>query len=688
MDPRARVRPIAWLTLAFLVTLAHYSAIFHGPRSDQIFYLSATASTDDLASLTIGNWALNQSRAGDALLFRPLLYCLLGLERWAFGYQFHWWQLTSILLHLIVLVTLFELLSRWHRDDVWLPAALTVFFGLQYASMDQVIWHHLSAYLLCDIFLLLALRALEAVLVAPTVGRTAGLIFWLCLASFTYELGLIAAVVSALTLLWSSSRPAPAGDSGESPDLPAKHRRTAVLVALIPVAWAAVNLVHLYVHLGEVFGLREKLPEHVTPVRFAWDCLRASNRWMLGAFVPNFVKLRAGTRVEVASLDWRIHQESFPATAVGLAALLTPWLYAVSVRGPPGPPRVRGLGVHLAASVALYSVLIVGGRALPRGFDAVFQFNTYYSYHFNLLLVLLLGWVMRGRQPRWLWGASVVPVLRITWIGALLAVALWSLPRIIELNWTLVARTRDEVSLIGRVAGLVSERRGHEGHSSIAVSEYCRGNTPIQGMPPGGRGDAPRLAQVLFPKSVGPCGGDLQLLPWSVDQALGTTSIAALSSRWVPIRSARASSALPRYGPELVADGNLWNATQAWHCDPSLPFPHWIDVSTVKPVRLGFLGVQAQAGSGDNMMRAPRSILLESLDAEGAPQTLGRYELFSPTVPGEWCFIPVDRPHRPATRFRLTCFSNHGDSRLITIQELALIKATHQMDASASAAAR
>src|SRR5262249_19293158 len=127
----------------------------HAARSDQLYYLFVTSSKTDLWSLTVGSYALNRDplMPGDELLFRPVLYSLLGFEKWLFGYNFHLWQLASLLLHLGNCYLMYRILREVHKEGI-VPFLLTLMFGVLYTAMEMVIWHHMSGYLLfCLLFL-------------------------------------------------------------------------------------------------------------------------------------------------------------------------------------------------------------------------------------------------------------------------------------------------------------------------------------------------------------------------------------------------------------------------------------------------------------------------------------------------------------------------------------------------------
>src|SRR5262249_3124971 len=152
-------------------------------------------------------------------LFRPVLFTLLCAEKYLFGNNFEASQALGLSLHCLVAVLLFALLRRIERiarvrradtasdadlpTPAWLvfmPHAVTVFFALNFASMELVVWAHLHGYLLFLILVLAALLLLMDYIYRPELSslRLNGALIacWALslLAAFTYELGQLFAI--------------------------------------------------------------------------------------------------------------------------------------------------------------------------------------------------------------------------------------------------------------------------------------------------------------------------------------------------------------------------------------------------------------------------------------------------------------------------------------------------------------
>lgn len=156
---------------------SYWPSLQHSPKHDQLSYLAETARFHSPAEIISGTISLNRSRifmGRDETFFRPLLNVWLGLQRVAFGYDFPRWQAAGLALHLGVGLAMYYLLNFLRPG---LPAAmLTAFFLLMLSNIPMVVWHHISAYLIFLILLLLALRHYAAFLKNPDNDRAV----WLC----------------------------------------------------------------------------------------------------------------------------------------------------------------------------------------------------------------------------------------------------------------------------------------------------------------------------------------------------------------------------------------------------------------------------------------------------------------------------------------------------------------------------
>lgn len=186
--------------ICILNLIVYWPSLKHVPRSDQIAYLSTVADQKDWQTLAIKDMGLNRGTklsSGDTWLFRPLLYALLGTERFFFGYSFYLWQLAGIVFHLLFLWALWKLL--FSINGSWLALLFTAVFSVMPVNLDLVIWQHINGYLVALILMFLSVRncllflqqqrTLKSMLVVNIFMLTVASLF--CEFSVFFTLGLI-----------------------------------------------------------------------------------------------------------------------------------------------------------------------------------------------------------------------------------------------------------------------------------------------------------------------------------------------------------------------------------------------------------------------------------------------------------------------------------------------------------------
>jgi hypothetical protein len=153
------LRWFAFSIIALAVLVSYYPTLYYPPRSDQVIYLAEIANKHHPWDLIFGCYDLNRHRiytSGDEILFRPLLFMLLGSEQGLFGHNFLFWQGLGILAHLGLVWVLLRLL--WHLSGPWLGFAGTWVFALSVVNYELVSWPHLTSYILMMIFVILAIE--------------------------------------------------------------------------------------------------------------------------------------------------------------------------------------------------------------------------------------------------------------------------------------------------------------------------------------------------------------------------------------------------------------------------------------------------------------------------------------------------------------------------------------------------
>jgi hypothetical protein len=224
-----RVFLVFAVVLFGLIGLVYHTSLKHVPRADQWILLLDTIDQHDFLDLVAHSYSYSRTRviyAGDTQLFRPLFFVLLAAERAAFGTDFRLWHGAGVLLHFAASLLLLRCMLRlyalavpdagppaearswWRR---WpplrlLPYALTLFFALNFAVAEQVIWFNINGYILFAVFVLgsflLLLEAVANSALSERRRRFCLLGAWLLtlLGAFTYEMGQFYAVLAGLFL--------------------------------------------------------------------------------------------------------------------------------------------------------------------------------------------------------------------------------------------------------------------------------------------------------------------------------------------------------------------------------------------------------------------------------------------------------------------------------------------------------
>jgi len=148
---KPRVRVAIYLTIIVGVTLAvYYPTFVHLLRAEIYTYFMDTAGDNSAASLIANYYNYDKVRVfapGDTLLFRPLLYTVLGIQKGLFGINYIYWHITAVVAHILVALCLFRLLWRIKPSIIALLA--TLLFSTSFIALTTVLYSILTSYLLC-----------------------------------------------------------------------------------------------------------------------------------------------------------------------------------------------------------------------------------------------------------------------------------------------------------------------------------------------------------------------------------------------------------------------------------------------------------------------------------------------------------------------------------------------------------
>jgi len=281
---------------------AYFPSLYHVTRADQSVFLVETAELEDFGSLFNYSYSYTRSRLlfiGDKIIFRPVWYAILSLEKAVFGYRFFYWQLTSLLLHFAVCLMLWRVL---HQLAPGIGAFLTT-LGFSVVSLfsEMVIWHHVHGYLLFLVFLLAGIMHFMRWTASGlrTTSDLVWLLIYLTLMCFLYEFGVICAVTMCAAA-WLTARP-------ENP-------KEKILLRWRCAALSGPVLMYFYLS-GLDYYIRFGLPDagaslaasstYLSPANIGIALLTMAVMSLAGIFIPAFLVLIPGQRTTLSAIYWK-----------------------------------------------------------------------------------------------------------------------------------------------------------------------------------------------------------------------------------------------------------------------------------------------------------------------------------------------------------------------------------------------
>jgi hypothetical protein len=396
-----------WLQRAILVAVivwVFWDGIWAGiPRSDQILYLHDVSQLDSLWDILsrAPSWNRTHFSGGDEILYRPILYMLLGSFYYFFRYNFVAWQIAGLSLHVLVVLGLHLLLIQGRLKQTIFPLLIALLFGTAFLGSELVLWNHIVGYVL---FCALEVYAIYFFLRYLQSDRTAFLIpcaVLALLAEFTYESGALVNLLFAATLLVRGLS-APTAGTTRSQNHNRVDRRLAPMFVLSALLLPIASLIDLQIR---GFGLSSP----TRTAEAAWQVIMSGGKdallqigfWMGGWLMP--------TSYRVYALDRAIYEMSTTGlTALRLLNLVALALLAVAVVL--GLRRAWRSGVSKREpllAVALCTVFLLGysaviaiGRTLPEGWDRVLHTGIYYSYIAYLTVCVAIALAAVAGQTR------------------------------------------------------------------------------------------------------------------------------------------------------------------------------------------------------------------------------------------------------------------------------------------------
>ncbi|GEM_PF-2900584 len=448
VQPR-RLNALFMIGVVAAIWIAYWPSLEHVPRADQWAYLIDTLHCRSLGELWSESYSYNRVRAvgpGDADLFRPILFALLVAEKHVFGNNFVPSQAISLLLHTTVALLLLALLRRIASSAppspplrkggegggsiapqavvharlelpavTWrlLPHGLTIFFALNFSSMELVVWAHVHGYLLFLVFVMAALLLLADFAYRNDLGprrlrwTLAGCWLLTLLSAFTYELGQFFAVILGIVVGIVARQRAGAAmrENGARNLFVLKKVPGTVFtkelflagcfVAILPV-YQAVNRWDRALHQGRF--AEEYLPEIIQDRALSIDTLEHAGRFaaftLAQPFFPSVTGCwYQGERIHVQEPVFGWIKYVLPNAKLLLSYGIASLFLVLCFVG--GRHWWRGAGRHVWpmvvipwALLGLYAAITVLGRMNLRPSRYILSSNSYYTYISLLFFVI------------------------------------------------------------------------------------------------------------------------------------------------------------------------------------------------------------------------------------------------------------------------------------------------------------
>jgi len=371
--------------LAAVIVWVFWDGIWSGvPRSDQVQYLHQVSQFDSLWDILSHSPSWNRTMptgGDDYILYRPILYLLLGTFYYLFRYNFVAWQIAGLSLHIAVALGLHLLLIQGRLKHTLFPLMIALLFATGFFASELVLWNHIVGYVL---FCVLDVYAVYFFLHYLQSDRRADLVICGALslvAEFTYEAGAIVNLLFAATLF------------ARSLSLTQSHRkidrRSALLFLLAALLLPTVSVIDLRAK-GLVFSPRLHGMEVSRMILLASEAAVLQIGFWLSTWL-------APTIYHCSALGRAICGVSRSGLSI-LRLLNLVALALLAVAGILGSKRLRRSSVPLrepmfalvlcAIFLFGYAMIIAIGRSVPKGLAYVLQANIYYSYIANLTVCI------------------------------------------------------------------------------------------------------------------------------------------------------------------------------------------------------------------------------------------------------------------------------------------------------------
>lgn len=461
-----RLKFFGFLMISILTLLVYFPSFYHMPRADHVFYLADMADKHDWVSLAIKSYDFSRSRsfaAGDGTLFRPGACFLMGTEKSLFGYNFMWWQITGVVLHLWVVWLLLGLLLTVQRSQwaVWLAG----FFSLLYFNHEVVIWHHINSMLVAVAGVLLSTRQVYqySAMGERQPWRMVVAFVSMLVACFTYEAMNVFALILAGYLFFEEF-------------MNGRKKWPAIMMASAAGLYLAISTGHYYFLRDEMveYGRLGGRSDFWTSVYYF---IVANIWWLYSGFFPTLYTVTyTQGRAVLSQPEELIKALNFSDPSVWLGVVFALMLVGLIVRTMSRDLLKKRLVflTMIAVLIGSWAAMVVLYRVGNRGFYFALGESLHYNYVFWSFLMIFLYAAIDWPKLSLLGGKKFGGVF----IGVLVALGVVNGALIYRTNQRLAVRQNETRFLVKTIESMINEMRDQPGFS-FYVHPRFPGNIPI-----------------------------------------------------------------------------------------------------------------------------------------------------------------------------------------------------------------
>ncbi len=642
--------------LLFFILFVFWNGLWGGaPRADHLIYLHRVSEYTNFWDIVINSPAWNRTHsAGDFILYRPILFLQLGLFYYFFKYNFFYWQLASLTLHIFVVFGLYFLLRQGALKKTIYPLLIAAFFGCSYLSSELVLWNHISGYITFSLFTIYAIFYITKFLQTDKTryGYIALILGILC--EFTYELGVVfnglLAIVLGYKYFFISLR---------------NRKKAYLILSLLFISamlfYPIISLTDLKLREYPLSSSGGGSNSFIYALSLSlWFALKQIVFWIGGWFLPTGYEVDAAGRASFGG--FKFFGEKFLYNYALLIFLFCMVIGKIKINLV-SSIRINKIRWYLVLIVGLflyaYSIVIAYGRALPRGLGYVFNSNIYYAY--MACLTVAVGFavyflVKPINDNQRFYNRMRVFNDNVLFIFIILGLIFFNAC----LTYNLASDYRYKYSppilqTIGAVENYI--KLDNSKSSYFDVDSSCLGNYELPWFNDKHfrRGSnwtgTATIADVLFPEK---------------SFKLNKNNISDKKYDVVKVNCTKvsASSTLNNFGPSGLIVAN----NPGWHAVAPTVYPQILDVDLGYKQKIKHISFLPQEGLVE---RAPHSIMIEIRNSSDDWREVFQGELDCSKNSKQWRTVSLSSKI-DAQLMRIHILSNCGDSNLLTLRGLRI----------------